>query len=513
MNHHRIAGVLAMALLAGMADTSSAAISYATRVLSDAPIRYYRFDEVSGTTAYDSSSNMGHGAYVGSPALGQPGALAGSSNGSVFLDGSDDEVSVPDAADLRLTGDMTVEMWYQKDVERGDWVRVAGKGNPTHRNYGVWDWKGNDGRVKFQQFNNGGSVLENDSVSSIPVDQWAHVVATVEGNTTRLYIDGQLDSTATRSGPPSTSNDPLRIGYAGLHDRFQGYVDEVAVYDAALSAGQVKAHHNTALGLDYAGITVNDGAAAYYRFEDATSGDGDTAADSIGSSHGTYHGAANLVSSASTWGGTAASFDGANDYVQIPASAVGNYPSISQLSFETWVKTTDDGVILGQVDNATPAGGSPGGWVPALYVDGSGAIRASMFWHGSTTSQVVSDGGYNDGLWHHVVNVFDNGTETLYIDGEKVGSQNFGQTGYGSGNYQYFLGAGHTSTSWAGAPGGWWYYEGMLDEAAFYPVALSEADIQAHFAARLTPEPATTVVWMLLAALGLAAGRRRRAMR
>ncbi len=73
-------------------------------------------------------------------------------------------VSVPDAPALRVTGDFTVAFWMRKTGDVSDWARMVGKGNSTQRNFGVWEWAGGDGRIKFQQYNSsGGSVLELDS--------------------------------------------------------------------------------------------------------------------------------------------------------------------------------------------------------------------------------------------------------------------------------------------------------------------------------------------------------------
>ncbi len=190
-----------------------------------------------------------------------------------------------------------------------------------------------------------------------------------------------------------------------------------------------------------------------------------------------------------TWGAGrvsgAVQLDGGNDYVQLPAAPFGNYPSAGaatnyQRTFAVWFKTTGSGVILGQTDVGTPVGGWPSGYVPALYLDGSGRLRGSMFWHGAVEVQNVSANAYNDGAWHHVVNTYANGTETLYVDGVGVGSQAVSEYGYNSG-YAYYLGTGFTA-SWPMGSGGWSYFSGSLDEVRLYDRALAAADVAALWA-------------------------------
>ena len=161
-----------------------------------------------------------------------------------------------------------------------------------------------------------------------------------------------------------------------------------------------------------------------------------------------------------------ASFNGSSSYVSIPAGAFSAYPSSGStnnypLSFSAWFKTTSTGVILGQTDGTQP-NGRPNGWVPAIYVDTSGKVRASVFWHGSVSDQIISAAAYNDGNWHLVEDTYNTGTETLYIDGQAAGNKSFSEVGYSS-VYRYFIGTGYGSF-WTGVSGAWGYWNGSLDE-------------------------------------------------
>ena len=78
-------------------------------MLADHPISYWRLDETSGTTATD-FQHANTGAYVGSPTLGQPGALSGDPDTAVAFNGTSQYVSVPYSASLN-PATFSVEVW------------------------------------------------------------------------------------------------------------------------------------------------------------------------------------------------------------------------------------------------------------------------------------------------------------------------------------------------------------------------------------------------------------------
>ena len=113
--------------------------------------------------------------------------------GSISLDGASGVVSVPDSPALRITGDLTIAFWVRKTAITNDWVRLVGKGNPSQRNFGVWEFPGEDGRLKFQIYSSGGgSILDLDSPpeSATKLNTWYHVVCTVSVNAAALHLNG-----------------------------------------------------------------------------------------------------------------------------------------------------------------------------------------------------------------------------------------------------------------------------------------------------------------------------------
>ena len=211
----------------------------------------------------------------------------------------------------------------------------------------------------------------------------------------------------------------------------------------------------------------------------------DSGNNATGSWQGTQAGTSGYYSPGlnQAWAGT---FDGTTTYINLPASPFGAYPASGNtnnysLTFTTWFKTASSGSILGQSSNTLPPT-SPGGFVPAIYVDTSGKVRASMFWHGSTGSQIVSVNSYADNNWHSLADSYNNGVETLYIDGVLIGSQSMTEDSYNN-IYQYFLGTAYSGL-WPLDNGGWFYFIGLINDVRIYDRALSPAEIAALYGAK-----------------------------
>jgi hypothetical protein len=84
------------------------------------------------------------------------------------------------------------------------------------------------------------------SSSTVQKDRWYHVVGTFDGTTGRLYVDGVLNSSAPQSSPLTDRNNQVYIGrgISGTNS-FSGSIDEVRVYNRALSATEISALYNS----------------------------------------------------------------------------------------------------------------------------------------------------------------------------------------------------------------------------------------------------------------------------
>lgn len=93
----------------------------------------------------------------------------------------------------------------------------------------------------------GANIMEVNitSNSSVTDTNWHHTGITYGNNNLKLYLDGSLDNSKTETNLPQHKDNDLYISrdYSGS-SYFAGDVDEVRIYDRALSAQQIQAHYN-----------------------------------------------------------------------------------------------------------------------------------------------------------------------------------------------------------------------------------------------------------------------------
>jgi Concanavalin A-like lectin/glucanases superfamily len=74
----------------------------------------------------------------------------------------------------------------------------------------------------------------------LALNTWTHIATTYDGTSQRLYINGVLVATKAQTGTIAAGNQPLRIGGNNVSGEFfQGLIDEVRVYNRALSAAEI----------------------------------------------------------------------------------------------------------------------------------------------------------------------------------------------------------------------------------------------------------------------------------
>ena len=98
--------------------------------------------------------------------------------------------------------------------------------------------------IDFQLELSGGGHAEHLSTSKIETDTWYHLVGTYDSQTGNmcLYINGLLDNRWKHNGPIKANTNDLYIGHNpyGLDQHFDGLIDEVMIFNRALSQEEVK---------------------------------------------------------------------------------------------------------------------------------------------------------------------------------------------------------------------------------------------------------------------------------
>jgi hypothetical protein len=198
------------------------------------------FDEAAGTAA-DASGNGHVGTLLGAV------RVAGVHGNGVQFDGIDDWVTVPDAASLDLTTGMTLQAWVKPGAMNG-WetllLKERGAGDFAYALY-AHDGGALAGGAPVPSGNvrAGGTHQTVRGISQLAAGVWTHVATTYDGVTQRMFINGVEVASRPQAGSIAVSAGALRIGgnssFAG--EFFQGAVDEVRIYNRALSAAEILA--------------------------------------------------------------------------------------------------------------------------------------------------------------------------------------------------------------------------------------------------------------------------------
>jgi hypothetical protein len=172
--------------------------------------------------------------------------------GALSFYGNGDYVSIPDADSLTPSSAMTISYWVQIGAEGGAGVYKLAfcpneSDSPGRSRAYYLSVSGPDNNVYFRIHSATNTYDNLISTSEVLPGQWQHISATFDAGEAAIYINGQLDSSATMT-VSSIMNDvqPLTIGglwsYCGA-DHFvnaDGIIDDLRIYDRALSAGEIE---------------------------------------------------------------------------------------------------------------------------------------------------------------------------------------------------------------------------------------------------------------------------------
>jgi hypothetical protein len=191
----------------------------------------YSFNEGTGTTAADASGTGNTGTLTDAT-----WTTAGKYGGALSFDGSSALVSVLDAPSLHLSTAMTLEAWVKPSAVIDGWSDVIYKGDDTYFLEGIPAVGGTFGSTWD----------ETSGPAALSVNTWTHLAGTYDGVMLRLYVNGIQVSSQTQTGNLATSSDPLQIGGDSIYGQyFEGTIDEVRVYNVALTATQIQHDMNT----------------------------------------------------------------------------------------------------------------------------------------------------------------------------------------------------------------------------------------------------------------------------
>jgi hypothetical protein len=197
---------------------------------------YWKFEEKSGNKLVD-QSGRGNDA-----TLNQTSGITwitGKQGSGVKMDASVNMFgSVPHKSSLNLTDKITIAAWI-RPLEFAN-KQILSKGITNGYELSIT----NEGFIEFR-FNRetNGSTYRLRSSKKYPTDgkTWIHVAATFNGTQSSIYINGQLDASASYNAVKIIGNtDELQIGARKGNNRWLGGLDELMLFNRALSASEIK---------------------------------------------------------------------------------------------------------------------------------------------------------------------------------------------------------------------------------------------------------------------------------
>jgi hypothetical protein len=200
------------------------------------PVAAYSFDAGEGETLEDVTGNEHDGAIEGASWFDN-----GKYGSALSFDGENDCVTIADAEDLRITEELTVEAWVKPSSPLSDdpVIYKDAWGNKAHAlgigifEYGKPEAFIGEGEGEFE------SVV---APKALEANVWTHLAFTYDGAHMRLYVDGELVASQAQADAPLAAPGDLKIGCSAWwwEEGFTGKIDEVRIYDRALSQAEVQ---------------------------------------------------------------------------------------------------------------------------------------------------------------------------------------------------------------------------------------------------------------------------------
>jgi PKD repeat protein len=199
---------------------------------SNGLVAAYGFEDANGTTVTDASGNGNNGTINGAVSIS-----TGHSGKALKFNGSSNWVTVNDSASLDLATGMTLEAWVYPLSQSNGGNTVILKEASRAEVYALYSEE--DVNLPVSYINNG-SYRGVTGPNRLPANTWTHLVATYDGSYQRLYVNGVQVAQKAQSGQIQQSSGVLRIGGNSVWgEYFNGYIDEVRIYNRALTATEV----------------------------------------------------------------------------------------------------------------------------------------------------------------------------------------------------------------------------------------------------------------------------------
>ena len=469
------------------------------------PVAHWKMDEGQGDTVYDSSTNNNDGTLDPQADGGNQTTAAMWDNGGKFgkameFDGTDDYIN------LTSLGGLTKN---KEQITLSYWVNLHSLPTVGKHFIPFIETNSNSGYTKFSSviYDNGSVAFGwRDSAtgttynitsdpSLISTGQWYHITGVVDtvNDVQYIFVNGQLKKTASNVSGSIYNDAPAYAAFSGRPSAWattlylDGFLDEVKIYNSALTPEQIKLDMNGGKALQLGGQTSATGAmgqsAEYcvpgdatscagpvgeWKFDEKTGG---TANDTSGSGNN------GTLTNSPTWtrgnygSGIYFQGDSTDSCVYLGSPAALQFQSDNQITINAWVKLNSAisggsyGSIYDSLDDSWSSGGV------RLYIDSSNRLAAY-----SRTNNFYENASFPVGSWQFVTLKVIEGTGAyLYRNGVLVASGSAGDI-YSNSSTFIRIGdrAGFSADACTASAA---HFPGIVDHVQVYNYARTPAQI------------------------------------
>jgi len=437
-------------------------------VSGDGLVGWWKMDEGTSTVAHDFSGKGNQGTVTSGT------WVIGKKAGALSLDGSSSFVDVGANSSLAITGDMTLSAWVNPTSLSPSTqlnVIVSGRSAEVDQPY---DMAINSGVILTQIHTTSGWQMVSSGAVSIPLNQWSHIMIVRSGLTFSFYKDGVFAGTGSITDPvynPNWNGALIGKGFYGGARFFNGRIDDVRIYNRALSASEATALYGqkeTVLQSTQSN-QVSNGLVGYWSFNGKDMNwAGNLAYDRSGQgNNGTLLGMSATSSAVAGKNGQGIRFRGDSPLNQIGVGSPGLLAFAGSFSASVWIKTstTTQGGIVGRYYNTANNKSY------RFFVRNTGALWVELSSDGNSVATCIG-GDVNDGQWHHVAVAYDSAAMSMaiYSDGVVLATCTAPSSLFDNGLLF------HIGTSDANAAPN--SFTGLMDEVRMYNRPLSAGEVK-----------------------------------
>ena len=306
-------------------------------------VGHWTFDGTDVTDkVYDKSGQGNHGYFIGGATT--TAKVKGKIGQALNFDGVDDYVDMGNTNSLRITGTtISVSAWVRPTTSSVYKGVVAKYGSVGQRSYLLY--LTNTYKPSFLIVS-GGSVYHNDgagNTDTVPKNEWSFLTGTFDGRYVRIYRNGVLKHTTdigtSGNAIDDSTTQPAEMGrYDDSGNYYNNSIDEVRIYNRALSASEVKALYNQSASKfnKTPTNTLTQGLVGHWTFDGAdTKWTTNTVVDRSGNGNtGTMTNMSTSTSPAKGKIGQALKFDGVDDNISTNI----NIGTADKKTFSGWYK-------------------------------------------------------------------------------------------------------------------------------------------------------------------------------